>query len=58
VVFAVDIRRTSWAQVNLDDKEIYVSPEACKTAQDRFVTMPESLIAWLKECAPEATARV
>lgn len=47
-----EIRRTSWSDINLDGMEIYVTPEACKTAQDRFVTIPDNLAVWLKECVP------
>jgi len=43
-----ELRRTNWADVNLTTKEVYVTPEACKTAQDRYVTMPDNLVEWLQ----------
>jgi len=43
-----ELRRTSWADINLTTKQIYVTPEAAKTGQDRFVAMPDALMAWLQ----------
>lgn len=43
-----ELRRTSWADIDLPKKQIYVTPEAAKTGQDRFVTMPDTLVAWLQ----------
>ena len=51
-----ELRRTSWSNVNISTKEIYVTPEACKTAQDRFVAMPDCLIAWL-ELLPDSSRK-
>jgi len=51
-----ELRRTAWSDVNISNKEIYVTPEACKTAQDRFVTMPDCLIAWLN-VFPDSTRK-
>jgi len=52
-----EIRRTSWSNVDLERKEIYVSPEACKTSQDRYVTIPDNLMAWLEKCTSGGTRK-
>jgi len=42
-----EIQRTEWNNINFETKQIYVSKKAAKTGQDRFVDMPENLIAWM-----------
>jgi len=51
-----ELRRLTWDAIDFEAGEIYVSHEDSKTAQDRFVTMPECLTAWLGEI-PAAARR-
>lgn len=50
-----ELRKLDWSDINFVTKEIYISPEVAKTGQDRFVSMPDNLMAWLRS-VPE-TAR-
>ncbi len=43
-----ELRKLAWADINFETKEIYISPDVAKTGQDRFVTMPDNLMEWLK----------
>lgn len=49
-----EIRRTSWSDVKLDKKQLYVTPDACKTKEDRIVDIPDCCIAWLSLTPEEA----
>jgi len=43
-----ELRRTLWSDINFETRQIYVTPEAAKTMQDRFVDMPDCLLEWLQ----------
>jgi integrase len=51
-----EISRTLWSDINFTTRQIYVTPEAAKTHQDRFVDMPDCLMEWLK-LVPEFARR-
>lgn len=42
-----ELRRTSWADINLTTRQVYITPAAAKTHEDRYVDMPDCLIEWL-----------
>jgi integrase len=43
-----ELRRTSWNNINITTRQIYVTAEAAKTGHDRFVDMPDNLLDWLQ----------
>lgn len=43
-----EMKRITWADIDMEEKEIYVSVAASKTASDRTVTMQECLLEWLE----------
>ena len=43
-----ELRRITWEDINFETREIYVSPEAAKTSDDRFVPMQDNLVEWLQ----------
>jgi integrase len=49
-----ELRRTLWSDINFETRQIYVTPEAAKTNQDRFVDMSDCLLEWL-ELVPKST---
>ena len=44
-----EARRLSWANVDLEKKEMYIPAEASKTGDDREVPMPNCLVDWLEQ---------
>lgn len=44
-------RLLDWADIDFEEKGIYIQKEVAKTGDDRTVDMPENLIAWLQPYA-------
>ena len=42
-----EIKRLTWADLDFDEKHIYISVENAKCGDDRYVDMPDCLIQWL-----------
>ncbi|MBP7829586.1 MAG: tyrosine-type recombinase/integrase [Kiritimatiellae bacterium] len=51
-----ELRRLTWEDINFETREIYVSPEAAKTSEDRFVPMQDNLVEWL-QLIPDAARK-
>jgi integrase len=43
-----EAERISWAQINLDDRQITIEPQMTKTGIPRTIAIDDTLLAWLK----------
>lgn len=48
-----EVKRLEWEDVDLEEGTIFVSNQKAKTDRSREISMPDTLLAWLKHSAPE-----
>lgn len=52
-----ELKSVTWADINLDKRCVFVSPEVAKKRRQRYVELPENAIAWLRLC-PTSVGRL
>lgn len=48
-----EVKRLEWEDINLEEGTIFISNRKAKTDRSREIEMPDTLLAWLRELAPE-----
>lgn len=48
-----EVTRLVWEDIDLDEGTIFISNQKAKVDRSREISMPDTLLTWLKHCAPE-----